>query len=356
MLQAAQIALAATVALGYFVVAGFVVPRIRLDDERPGFNRAVRLGALVFFVGCGLTHTHILIHAIEFPDRIALHEVVFHLAQVGGVWVFALAAVRVLDVRIERRKSGADRLREEVEQLSRSNADLEDFANVVSHDLQEPLATLRGYARLLDRRHGDELGDEGREMLAQIDGQAERMRGLLAGVLAYSRAAGAGMSREELALDTVVADVRRALATRLQEAGGTFTADPLPTVWGDPVQLEQVLQNLVANALKFAADGRPPEVHLSARPDDTGWTFELEDNGIGIHPADAERVFAPFERAHGDVPGSGIGLAVCRKVVERHGGRIWMAPRDDGPGTVVRFTLPQRLPVAAERAPSLSAR
>jgi hypothetical protein len=122
--QVLQVILAATVALGYFVVAGAVVPRLQLDERNPRFAKAVRLGAFVFFVGCGLTHVHILVHAIEDPVTVALHEVVFHVLQVGGVWVFALAALRVLDVRIERRKSPDELLQERIDELSEENADL----------------------------------------------------------------------------------------------------------------------------------------------------------------------------------------------------------------------------------------
>lgn len=342
MLALVQIVLAAIVAAGYFTVAAAVVPRMHLDEDNPRFARAVRLGATVFFVGCGLTHTHIMVHAAQDSSAASVHEVLFHLGQVAGVWVFVLAALRVVDVRIERRKTAADRLREEIESLSRANADLEDFAHAVSHDLQEPLATISGFADLLSTGHADELGDEGSLKVEYIQSSAERMRTMLAGVLAYSRAAGNGMVRREVDLGEVVEQTTRELAERLGTSGTTVVAQSMPMVFADELQLGRVLQNLIANAVKFRRLDRPAVVRISAREQEDGTIcISVADNGVGIPEGKREMVFGMFSRLDEERDGSGIGLAVCQKIVDRHGGRIWVEGNEDG-GSTFRFTLPQR--------------
>jgi signal transduction histidine kinase len=351
MLQAIQVILAATVAAGYFTVAAFVVPRLQLHGTR-GFARAVRVGATFFFVGCGLTHMHILVHAATKPAAISLHEIAFHVMQVGGVWVFALAALRVVDIRVERRKTAEERLQEQIDSLARSNADLEEFARVVSHDLREPLATINGFAGLLERRHGGDLRSDAGEMVRFIRESSDRMSRMLTGVLDYSRAAGTGLRRERVDLSEVLAEVTAALTGRIREADAVVTADPLPVLWGDRLQLARVLQNLLANAVKFRRTDRPPHVHVWAEEDDAGWTISVRDDGIGVDPDHAERIFRMFERAHPDGEGTGIGLAVCQKIVSRHGGRLWVEPTEGG-GSVFRFSLPQRLVSAVPAEPSL---
>ena len=347
MLTAATAVLAIGVALGYFAIASLILPRIQLDEQSPRFVAAFRIGGIAFFVGCGLTHMHIAVHAIADDEGAALHEVVFHLLQVFGVWVFVFVALRIVDVRVIRRRSAqeieAERLEREVTELSRSNTDLERFAHVVSHDLQEPLRSVSGFADLLARRHDDRLGEEGQESLAFIRDGCERMSIMLEGILDYSRTAGAGLSREPVDLAAVAGDVQRDLDHAMSESGAELRIGPLPEVEGDPVQLRQLLQNLIANALKFSGD-RSPVVELDAEEDEHGWTLAVRDRGIGVDPSDAERIFEMFARVPGSSgpggrPGSGIGLAVCRRIVERHGGRIWIEPTPGG-GSTFRFTLP----------------
>jgi signal transduction histidine kinase len=339
-LQILQVVLAATVAAGYYVVAIFVVPRIVLDEARPAFARAVRIGATVFFVGCGLTHTHILVHSFEGTAEPEVHEVLFHIGQVGGVWIFALAAVRVLDIRVVRRKTESEELREEVEALSRANADLEDFAHVVSHDLKEPLITIRGFTRLLERRHAEAIGDA--PELAGIKQATERMGALLDGMLELSRVAGTGLRREPVDLGEVSEELRLVLAGRLEAVGAQLDVGTLPVVWGDRLQLTQLLQNLVANALKFRDPDRPSIVAVEARAGEQQVELRVRDNGMGIDPADAERLFGLFERVSPDAEGTGIGLAVCQKIAQRHGGSIRHEPTPGGGATFV-VTLPQRV-------------
>ena len=232
------------------------------------------------------------------------------------------------------------RRRAELE-LARSNEDLDRFATLVSHDLSEPLRTVAGFSSLLASRHGDALGPEGRELLDYVSGGAERMREMLDGLLAYSRASRDPLARERVELDEVVSAVRDSLSAALAETGGRVKADALPAVQGDAGRLGQVIQNLVANALKFRS-AEPPLVRVSAEPDGEGWwVVEVRDNGIGIAPAHRERIFGMHQRLHAReaYAGIGVGLALVRRIVERHGGRVWVEDNDPH-GTAFRFTLP----------------
>lgn len=343
--EALTAVLAAGVAAGYFAIAALIVPRIHLEDATRRFVTAFRIGGVAFFVGCGLTHTHIAYHALADDGAADTHEIVFHLLQVFGVWVFVFAAVRFLDVRVVRRKTPeelhAEELQATVAELSRSNEDLERFAHVVAHDLQEPLRTMSGFATLVERRAHARLEPAERESLAHVVGGTERMATMLEGVLAYSRVAGAGLEMEPVDLDEVLAEVRAGLAQAIADRGVTLEAGPLPTVRGDRVQLTQLLQNLVANAIRFGRDEHP-HVWVAAERDGRHHVVSVADDGVGIDPADADRIFLIFQRgtsADGR-PGSGLGLAVCQKIVSRHGGNLTVAPRDGG-GSVFRIALPR---------------
>ncbi len=352
MLTALTAALAIGVALGYFAIAALILPRIQLRDATPRFAFLFRWGATAFFVGCGLTHTHIAVHAINGSQEASWHEVIFHLLQVFGVWTFIVVALRIIDVQVIRRKTPqeleAERLERQVADLSRSNTDLERFAHVVSHDLQEPLRSVSGFADLLALRSGDRLDEQGRESLGFIRDGVVRMGAMLDGVLDYSRSAGAGLTRGPGDREAVLRDAQADLAQAIGERGASISVGPLPTVEGDVVQLRQLVTNLLANALKFAGE-HPPRVEVSAEETETGWTFAVRDEGIGIDPRDQERIFAMLARATpadgGDaVPeGTGIGLAVCQRIVERHGGEMWVESTP-GAGSTFRFTLPARRP------------
>jgi signal transduction histidine kinase len=224
--------------------------------------------------------------------------------------------------------------------LERSNRDLEDYAAVASHDLQGPLATIGMHAELLQRRLGD--AKEHEAMLAErIVSSSRSMTALVRDLLAYSRAGNAQPSHERVALDDVVARAIDNLAAPIAEADAKVGADPLPDVMGDGAMLAQVFQNLIGNAVKFC-DGCAPKVHVRAEPEgEHRVRISVEDEGIGIAPDEADRIFRPFHRLHGEdrYEGSGIGLAICRRVVEAHGGRIWAEPRPEG-GTAFRLTLP----------------
>jgi PAS domain S-box-containing protein len=267
------------------------------------------------------------------------------IAQVRDVFGMPLYEIAVFDDITERKKSEAA-LQAAHEELKRSNAELEQFAYVASHDLQEPLRMVASYTQLLGRRYEARLDQDAREFMSYIVDGATRMKQLIEDLLAYSRVGTKGQEFKPVALE---APLRRALfnlRAGIEEAGAAVTYDPLPTVLGDEVQLGQLLQNLVGNALKFRS-GSVPRIHLGVTNSPQEWTIEVRDNGIGIEPQYFERIFMVFQRLHnkGEYPGTGIGLAICKKVVERHGGRIWVESRPaQGPnqGSNFHFTLLKR--------------
>ncbi len=230
-------------------------------------------------------------------------------------------------------------LRERTVELERSNADLGQFAYVASHDLQEPLRTVTGFVELLQMRYGDKLDDRANLYIGQAVGGARRMSRLITDLLQYSRVGTHGAPLVPTSTQTAFEAARANLAAAADEAGATITADALPDVLGDEGQLTQVLQNLMGNALKFRGE-RAPEVHVAASETDTGWRLTVQDNGIGIDMEYAGQVFEVFKRLHGvgDYEGSGVGLAVCRRVIERHGGEIWVESTP-GEGASFHFTL-----------------
>jgi PAS domain S-box-containing protein len=237
--------------------------------------------------------------------------------------------------------------RETVNALERSNAELQQFAYIASHDLSEPLRMVSSYLQLLRRRYRGQLDSEADEFIDYAVDGATRMRGLIEALLAYSRA-GRGDEPVTVEMGRVAADVLRTLAGAIVRSSAQIQIGELPRVVGDRVQLEQLLQNLIGNALKFR-DGDRAHVWVLAEPAATGMVqVSVADAGIGIEPAHRERVFKMFQRLHDRqaYEGTGIGLAICRKIVERHGGRIWVEDREGG-GTVFRFTLPPA-PAAAE--------
>jgi PAS domain S-box-containing protein len=256
---------------------------------------------------------------------------------VGGARVFT-AVLR--DVSARRRTEEA--LAAQARELSRSNADLEQFAYVASHDLQEPLRMVASYTQLLARRYRGRLDDDADEFIGYAVEGVTRMQALIDDLLAYSRAGTRGEGVQETEMEAVLQRVLAGLGPAIDESGARVTHGPLPTLRVDAAQMSQVLQNLVGNALKFRGAG-PTQVHVSARRLADAWEISVRDNGIGISPEFAERVFVIFQRLHSrtEYPGTGIGLAICKKVVERHGGRIGVRPAPGG-GAEFWFTVPDR--------------
>ncbi len=243
---------------------------------------------------------------------------------------------------IIQRKEAEAALTRRTEQLARSNAELEQFAYVASHDLQEPLRMVSGYVKMLERRYKGQLDDDADDFIHfAVDG-AERMAVLINDLLAYSRVTRRGKAFEPTDCETVMDEVLSNLEVAVTETGATVTHDPLPTVVADEVQLGRLLRNLIGNAIKYHGEA-PPKVHVSAEQTGGGWQFAVRDNGIGIEPQYHQRIFAIFQRLHArdEYEGTGIGLAIAKKIVERHGGRIWMES-EPGTGSTFYFTIPQR--------------
>ncbi|MFE0629669.1 ATP-binding protein [Streptomyces sp. NPDC058864] len=257
--------------------------------------------------------------------------------------------VEAMRRRLAEELSFAERARELLDEqsaeLKRSNAELEQFAYVASHDLQEPLRKVSSFTQLLQRRYGDQLDERADQYIAfAVDG-ANRMQTLINDLLAFSRVGRVHNQQNTVDLERIADGTQDALSVALEESGAEITRDPLPTVVGDATQLGMLWQNLISNAVKFRHPDRAPRIHVEARRDGDLWRFSVTDNGIGIDPEFAEKVFVIFQRLHTKdaYPGNGIGLAMCKKIVEFHGGSIGIDP-EYGPGTRMAFTLPAQQP------------
>jgi PAS domain S-box-containing protein len=235
-----------------------------------------------------------------------------------------------------------DQLTHKAQELARSNAELEQFAYVASHDLQEPLRMIASYTQLILRRYGDRFDGDAKEFMDFIVDGATRMKQLIEDLLAYSRVGTHGKEFQptdcEAALQKALVNLRAAIESGV----ATVTHDPLPTVNADGFQLVQLFQNLIGNAIKFKG-AQTPRIHISVEERVDTWMFAVKDNGIGIDSEYFERIFMVFQRLHSraDYPGTGIGLAICKKVVDRHGGRIWIESQA-GLGSTFYFTLPKK--------------
>jgi PAS domain S-box-containing protein len=233
-----------------------------------------------------------------------------------------------------------DLVRERTAELERSNRDLEQFAYASSHDLQEPLRMVTGYMQLLQQRYKGRLDSNADEFIAYAVDGAARMQQLIEDLLTYSRVSrttgGFAPSDSSKALDDALVNLRRAI----EDSGARITRGDLPVVAANRGQLVQLFQNLVGNAIKFRG-AAAPEIHVAAEPKEGFWQFSVRDNGIGIEQQYAERIFRIFQRLHPrhEYPGTGIGLAVCQRIVERHGGRIWVES-ELGKGSAFYFTIP----------------
>ncbi len=228
-------------------------------------------------------------------------------------------------------------------ELARSNRDLEQFTYIASHDLQEPLRMVGSYTQLLQRRYSDKLDGDAKEFLGYAQEGATRMRELIDDLLAYSRVGTRAGAFQMVDLNALLDRVLANLRTAIEDSHGEVTHGPLPEVEGDPTQLAQVFQNLIGNGLKFHG-ANPPHVRVTAERQGSDWRFSVKDDGIGIAPEYQDRIFVIFQRLHTreEYPGTGIGLAVVRKVVERHGGRIWVESSGrPGEGTTFFFTIPR---------------
>ncbi len=238
------------------------------------------------------------------------------------------------------RKLAEDELKRTALELARSNAELEQFAYVASHDLQEPLRAVAGCVDLLQHRYQGQLDGRADEFITHAREGAARMRDLINDLLAYSRVSTRASAPVPIDCNAALSDALANLGVAIRESGARIIADPLPTVVGDRTQITQLLQNLLANAIKFRGIRRP-EIHVGVERNGGEWRFSVRDNGIGIEPQYSERIFKVFQRLHTrrEYPGTGIGLAICKRIVERHGGRIWVTAQAEV-GSTFHFTIP----------------
>jgi PAS domain S-box-containing protein len=248
-------------------------------------------------------------------------------------------ASRVVLSDITGRKRAEEALRGMMEDLDRSNKDLQQFASIASHDLQEPLRMVGSYAQLLAKRYESRLDEKAKEYIAYVVEGAVRMQRLVNDLLTYSRVGTHGNPMEARDSHVILGEAIMNLAILIEESKAIVTVDALPIVCADASQLVQVFQNLLANAIKFRSE-EIPRIHVFARDAGHEWVFSVRDNGIGIDRQYAERIFVIFQRLHTreEYPGSGIGLAVCKRIVERHGGRIWLES-EPGKGSTFFFTI-----------------
>lgn len=241
---------------------------------------------------------------------------------------------------ISERKQAEEALRTTVEELARSNLDLEQFAYAASHDLQEPLRAVSGCVQVLRKRYEGQLDERADALIAHTIDGVTRMQTLINGLLTYSRVGTRGKAFEATDCNAALAQALANVEVSIRESGATVTHDQLPVVDADAAQMVQLFQNLVGNAIKFRGT-EPPRIHVGARPVDDHWELTVADNGIGLEPEYFERIFVIFQRLHtrDEYPGTGIGLAICKKIVERHGGQIWVAS-EAGSGATFHFRLP----------------
>jgi light-regulated signal transduction histidine kinase (bacteriophytochrome) len=230
----------------------------------------------------------------------------------------------------------------EMQNLSRSNAELQEFAKIAAHDLQEPLKSVQGFVDLLKRRYSDQLGDDGKRFIVFIDDAVVRMEQLIRGVLDHSKIRSQEKRFERTNLNAVVQQVKENLSVSIEQTGARINSDELPEIIADQLQMVQLFQNLLANALKFRNPDTAPEINISWRRGAEGeYQFSVKDNGIGMDSRYLNKIFGMFSRlnAKTEYPGTGIGLAICKKIVEHHGGVIW-AESQLGKGSELCFSLP----------------
>ena len=241
---------------------------------------------------------------------------------------------------ITERQQAEEKLRRTLADLERSNLDLQDFAYISSHDLQEPLRKIANFSEMLARQYEAQLDDQAKRYFAYIADGAKRMQALISDLLTYSRVGRAEIPLIPASLEDILQGTLNDLQELIRDSGAEISWDPLPILKVNPNQLRQLLQNLITNAIKFHGD-EPPRIHLSARQEGDEWVISLRDNGIGFDPQYAEQIFKVFKRLHTKeaYPGTGIGLAICKKIVERLGGRIW-AESEPGRGSTFSFSIP----------------
>jgi len=242
-----------------------------------------------------------------------------------------------------------EKARRTAERLAEYNAELEQFASIAAHDLQEPLRSIAGASQLLKEDFGSQLGPEGQEQIEDLLQGARRMQLLINALREYARAGIPAQPLKPVALDDALHGAMENLKSLIDSTGARLTAETLPIVPGDEIRLTQVFQNLISNAIKFRGS-EPPRIHISAQAQSLEWEISVTDNGIGISPKNFQRMFVIFQKLHprDKYPGMGMGLAICKKIVEQHGGTIWVESSPAG-GSIFHFTLPKLVPTGTEQ-------
>jgi light-regulated signal transduction histidine kinase (bacteriophytochrome) len=280
----------------------------------------------------------------EFPVKVGLNPVRTN----NGVFMLAgfvdISERKSLEQHLQERTLELERQTGELtrayEALERSNMELQQFVYAASHDLQSPLRSISGFVQLLEEDYAASLNPETREFIRRTIENVEQMQTLIRDLISYSQIDAHSIPFEPVDMNQVFDDATLQLETSIQETGAVVTRDSLPVVNGDRLQLVQLVQQLVGNAIKYHSD-RAPRVHMSARKNGTAWRFRISDNGIGIHPRYQSKIFSLFRRLHTQqtYPGTGVGLPICRRVVHRHGGTIWVES-EPGNGSTFYFTIP----------------
>ena len=278
-----------------------------------------------------------------FPVSISIAKMACEQADSCGYIYIArdITSQKIMETMLKKSHDDLEkRVEERTEELARSNAELEEFAYVASHDLQEPLRMITGYLQLLKRRYVGKIDNDADEFIEfAVDGSA-RMQRLINDLLTYSRVTSKGMPIEPIEYDEVLKNAVSNLTASIQESDAEITHSQLPVAMGDMSQMERVFQNIIGNAIKFRGN-KAPKIHIQAEKQNNNWLFSIKDNGIGIEPGSKDRIFKIFQRLHtiDKYKGTGIGLAVCKKAIQRHGGDIWI-DSEVGKGTTFFFTMP----------------
>ena len=327
---------------------GFLQIRYSLEQAESDFHAALNTTAQASLIGLGLSIllsfilgsrlTRPIFVLVEACRKIGGGQLDTRLSLNTGDEMDILA--RTINQMAGDLSASHTALQRKAQELTRSNEDLQQFAYVASHDLQEPLRMITSYTTLLAKRYKGKLDKDADEFIGfAVDG-AKRMQGLILALLSYSRVGTKGKEFAPADCQSVLSTTLQSLAVAISESGAQISHDPLPTVRADAGQLGQLFQNLIGNAIKYR-NGNAPQVHVSCTRQAGDWLFGVKDNGIGIDPQYAERVFVIFQRLHtrDDYAGTGIGLAVCKKIVDRHGGKIWLES-ELGKGATFYFTLP----------------